>query len=98
MSLADLAGVDHAVVPQPGSLFFQSGPEVGQLLHMQGLTPIENAGASHGAHVLANPGLDLANPPERHTQVDDWLQQIALDAGLRGMENLLAAYHQQEAS
>jgi hypothetical protein len=96
--LADLAGIDPVVVPQPGSLFFQTGPEVGELLYPDGLTPIEGAGPSHGAQVLANPGLDLANPAERQTQLDDWLQQIALDAGLRGMESLLAAYHQQQAS
>jgi hypothetical protein len=28
------------------------------------------------------------------TPVDDWLQQIALDAGLSGMEALLAGYHE----
>jgi hypothetical protein len=97
-SLADLAGIDVVVVPQPGNLFFQTGPEVGKLLYPDGLTPIEGAGPSHGAQVLANPGLDLANPAERQTQLDDWLQQIALDAGLRGMESLLATYHQQQAS
>ena len=97
-SLADLAGIDPMVVPQPGNLFFQTGPEVGELLYLDGLAPIEGAGPSHGAQVLANPGLDLANPAERQTQLDDWLQQIALDAGLRGMESLLAAYHQQQAS
>lgn len=97
-SLANLVGIDPVVVPQPGNLFFQTAPEVGELLHPEGLIPIEGAGPSHGAQVLANPGLDLANPVERQTQLDDWLQQIALDAGLRGMETLLAAYHQQHAS
>jgi hypothetical protein len=85
-------------VSPPGNLYFQTGPEVGELLHPQGLMPIEGAGPSHGAHVLVNPSLDLANAEERNTQVDDWLQQIALDAGLRGMENLLIAYHQQQGS
>jgi hypothetical protein len=37
--------------------------------------------------------LDLAEPQERKLQLDDWVQQIALDAGLSGMEHLLAAYH-----
>jgi hypothetical protein len=97
-SLANLAGIDPVVVPRPGNLFFQTGPEVGELLSLDGLTPIEGAGPSHGAQVLANPGLDLANPAERQAQLDDWLQQIALDAGLRGMESLLTAYHQQQAS
>jgi hypothetical protein len=97
-ALADLAGIDPVVAPQPGNLFFQTGPEVGELLYIQGLTPIEDAGPSHGAQVLANPSLDLANPAERRTQLDDWLQQIGLDAGLRGMESLLADFHRQEAS
>lgn len=43
---------------------------------------------------LANPTLDLADPGEQRVQLDDWLQQIALDAGLSGMEDLLAAFHQ----
>jgi hypothetical protein len=62
-------------------------------LDLDGLAPIEGAGPSHGAQVLAIPGLDLANPAERQMQLDDRLQQIALDAGLRGMESLLTAYH-----
>lgn len=95
--LAGLADVDPVVVPQPGNLFLETGPEVSDLLYPQGLVPVEDAGLSHGAHVLANPGLDLSDPAERQSQLDDWLQQIALDAGLRGMENLLAAYHRQEA-
>jgi hypothetical protein len=69
-SLADLAGIDPVVVPQPGNLFFQTGPEVGELLYADGLTPIQGAGPSHGAQVLANPGLELANPAERETQLD----------------------------
>lgn len=76
VSLAGLAGIDAVIVPQPGNLFFQTGPEVAELLYLQGLAQTEGAGPSHGAHVLANPGLDLSDPVERGTQIDDWLQQI----------------------
>ena len=92
--LGDLAAIDPILVPQPGNLFLQTGPGVGDLLHPQGLRPIEDTGQSHGAHVLANPALDLSDPAERQSQVDDWLQQIALDAGLSGMQNLLSQYHE----
>ena len=55
------------------------------------------AGPSHGANLLANPTLDLAAAGDRRAQLDDWLQQIALDAGLSGMEKLLDAYHQEHS-
>jgi len=94
-ALAGLAGIDPVVVPLPANLDFITGPAVADLLHSAGLAPIPDAGPSHGANLLANPTLDLADPGDRRTQLDDWLQQIALDAGLSGMENLLAAYHQE---
>jgi hypothetical protein len=59
----------------------------------RGAHPIEDAGPSHGAQVFANPGLDLSDPATRRTHVDDWLQQIALDARLSGVENHLIDYH-----
>jgi hypothetical protein len=62
------------------------------------LTPIPGAGQSHGANLLANPTLDLADLRERELQLDDWLQQIALDAGLSGMEDALGSYHQKHAT
>ena len=42
-----------------------------------------------GAHVLADPAIDLADPGERRAQVDRWLEQIALDAGLTGMQRIV---------
>ncbi len=92
-ALAGLAGIDPVIMPPPASLDFITGPDVRELLHPGGLTQIPDAGTSHGANLLANPTLDLKDPAERHAQLDDWLQQIALDAGLSGMENLLTAYH-----
>ena len=94
-ALAGLTGIDPVIVPQPGNLFFQTGPEVAELLYLQGLVQTDGAGQSHGAHVIGNPGLDLGDPAERGEQIDGWLLQIALDAGLTGMENLLVAYHQE---
>lgn len=60
-----------------------------QVLDTRSLTPIPDAGTSTGAHVLADPGLDLADPSQRHEQTDAWLIQAALDAGLLGMERHL---------
>lgn len=94
-ALAGLAGIDPVIVPPPANLDFITGPVVTDLLYPGGLTPIPDAGPSHGANLLANPTLDLAAAGDRQAQLDDWLQQIALDAGLSGMENLLDAYHQE---
>ncbi|QNA72006.1 ATP-binding protein [Streptomyces sp. So13.3] len=92
-ALAALAGVDPLVVPQPLGLDFISGPDVPDLLAGNGLTPIPDAGTSHGANLLADPGVDQRDPGERRTLVDNWLQQISLDAGLRGMEQALVRVH-----
>ncbi len=95
-TLAALAGIDPVAVSQPASLDLQSGPAVTELLDMRGLTAVTDAGASHGANLVAQPALDLRNPVERHRQVDDWLVELALDAGYTGMGNLLDLYHQME--
>jgi len=96
-ALAGLAGIDPVIMPLPRSLDFVTGPAVNDLLESSALTQVPDAGPSHGANLIANPTLDLAEPDERRIQVDDWLQQIALDAGLSGMEDLLAAYHQEHS-
>jgi hypothetical protein len=93
--LADIAGVDPVIVPQPTNLHFVCGDSVSDLLYLNGLTVIEDAGASHGAHLLADPAHDLSELSERRLQIDSWLEQIALDAGLRGMERVLADHHRQ---
>jgi len=95
-ALAALAGVEPDLVPQPATLHFITGIPVGELLWPHKLTPITDAGTSHGANLLADPARDLADDDERREQVDDWLLQIALDAGLRGMEDLLREYHADE--
>jgi hypothetical protein len=94
-ALADFAGVDPLVVPQPSNLDLHTGPTVTELLNVHGLDRIEGAGTSHGANLLAQPALDLHDASDRRQQVDDWLTEIAMDAGLTGMEELLGLYHQQ---
>jgi Putative DNA-binding domain len=86
-ALAGLAGIDPVIVPPPANLDFVTGPVVGDLLYPGGLTQIPDAGPSHGANLLANPTLDLAAAGDRRAQLDDWLQQIALDAGSAGWRN-----------
>jgi hypothetical protein len=54
-----------------------------------GLSPIPEAGGSHGVHLLADPARDLAEQVERRDQGAAWLAQIALDGGLLGMEQRL---------
>lgn len=95
--LADLAGIDPAIVPQPAILHLFSEVDIHELLDLTDLHPIPDVGISRGANLLADPALDLANADERRSQVDNWLQQIALDAGLRGMEDVLARYHQEQS-
>jgi hypothetical protein len=92
-AVAGMAGIDPVVMPLPASPDFKTGRDVADLLQPDGLKPIPGAGPSRGASLLANPALDLGDPQERESLVGDWLQQIALDAGLSGMESLLAADH-----
>ena len=40
----------------------------------------------------ANPALDLRVVAERQDQVDGWLRQLGLDAGLTGMEDWNESY------
>ena len=93
-ALAGLAGIDPVLAPLPGNLHLLTGPAMTDLLSLDRLTVIPGAGPSHGANLLANPTLDLATSEERESQLDDWLQQIALDSGISGMEDLLVAYHE----
>lgn len=92
-----MAGIDPVIMPLPANLDFVTGLDVSDLLQTDGLAKIPGAGPSRGANLLTNPTLDLAKPQDRKIQLDDWLQQIALDAGLSGMESLLAAYHQKHS-
>jgi hypothetical protein len=50
---------------------------------------IPGVSGSRGAHLQADPALDLADSGDRITQVSRWLCQIAADAGLTGMERLI---------
>jgi hypothetical protein len=70
---------------------------VADVLDTTGLRQIPDAGVSKGAHLLADPALDLADENDRREQVTVWLAQIALDAGLLGMEQLLQRLAPAEA-
>jgi hypothetical protein len=86
-TVADLAAVDPITIRQPRVLHVVSGPPMAELLPP--LTPIRGGGESHGAHMLADPALDLSDPSERAEQVDRWLSKMGSDAGLLGMEDLV---------
>ena len=92
-AVAGIAGVDPVVLLHPPSFAFRSKPDVKDLLEAEGLTPLTDHGSSHGADTVANPAYDLREQRELDDQVDDWLAQIGLDAGLQGMERLLDQPH-----
>lgn len=87
--LSDLAGIDRIAVPQPRVLHFVTARPVTEVIEINGFRQIPDAGPSHGGHVLANPALDLSDIDDRREQIQAWLVQLALDAGLLGMEQLL---------
>jgi hypothetical protein len=87
--LAQMAGVDVVAVPQPRVLHVVTQRAITEILQINGLREIPEAGDSRGAHLLGDPVLDLGDPDDRRTQVRRWMSQIALDAGLLGMEQLL---------
>lgn len=88
-ALAELAGVDAFAVPQPRNLHLVTARPITSVLDTAALTTVPDTGTSHGAHLLADPALDLAEPDQRWTQVLQWVEQITLDAGLTGAEHLL---------
>src|SRR5215469_8854378 len=92
--VADLAGVDPITVRQPRVLHVVSGPPMAELLPDR-LRPIFGGGVSHGAHMLGDPALDLSDPMDRCEQVDRWLNQLGIDAGLVGMEELVGEMRNQ---
>jgi Schlafen, AlbA_2 len=87
--LAELAGIDPIAVPQPRVLHMKTSRPVTEVLNTSGLRLIPDTGNSMGAHLLADPARDLADDDDRRDQVRAWVTQIALDAGLLGMEQLL---------
>jgi hypothetical protein len=96
-ALAGMAGIDPVIMPLPANLDFVTGPAVSDLLQTDGLVQIRGAGPFHGANLLTNrhPGPCEARRPD--DPVRRRLQQIALDAGISGMETLLAAYDEAPA-
>jgi hypothetical protein len=84
--IADLADLDPILIPPPRNLHIVTGYEIAGFLPP--LQPITGATGSHGAHLRADPTLDLTDPEDRAAQATRWLCQIAADAGLAGMERL----------
>lgn len=92
-ALADIAGVESALAVGPASAELVTGPSIGDLLEPIGLRRIPDAGDSWGASLEVNPTYDLSDPTELGSQLDEWTVQIALDAGLQGMEAALERFH-----
>ncbi len=90
--IARIADIDTALVAQPRELHLAADRHVKELLHSNGLQEIPDAGPSSGGVFRANPALNLRNDTDRQEQVDDWLRQLGLDAGLTGMEGLVESY------
>ncbi|MYU24772.1 ATP-binding protein [Streptomyces sp. SID8352] len=90
--IARIADIDTALVAQPRELHLVADGQVKELLAFDGLQEIPEAGASGGGLFRANPALDLRSFTDRQEQVDDWLRQLGLDAGLTGMESLVERY------
>ncbi len=96
--LAKLAGIDPVRVGQLRKVDFQTGLPVTELLDTRGLELIPDSVLSRGTGgMFVDPSLDLNDPFERHEQIDCWLNQLALDAGLLGMERVLAQMKPREA-
>ncbi|MFF8790878.1 helix-turn-helix domain-containing protein [Streptomyces sp. NPDC015125] len=90
--IARVTDIDPALAAQPRELHLVADRHVKDLLRSDGLQEIPDAGASAGGVFRANPALDLRDAADRQEQVDDWLRQLGLDAGLTGMENLVEHY------
>ncbi|MFB6528978.1 helix-turn-helix domain-containing protein [Streptomyces sp. NPDC056399] len=95
--IARITDIDPALVAQPRELHLVADRQVKELLYSDVLQEIPGAGASAGGVFRANPALDLRVAAERQEQVDDWLRQLGLDAGLTGMEALVEEYRAKAA-
>ncbi|MFF7852125.1 hypothetical protein ACFZDF_31715 [Streptomyces sp. NPDC007910] len=90
--IARIADIDTALAAQPRELHLVADRQIKGLLYLDGLEEIPEAGASGGGVFRANPALNLRSFTDRQEQVDDWLRQLGLDAGLTGMESLVERY------
>ncbi|MEU3226814.1 ATP-binding protein [Streptomyces sp. NPDC006976] len=90
--IARITDIDPALVAQPRELHLVADRQVKELLRTEFLREIPDAGPSAGGVFRANPALDLRDIADRREQVDDWIRQLGLDAGLTGMEALVEGY------
>jgi hypothetical protein len=93
--LADIAGIEPYQIPRPMSMHVLMPYGVSKTLNNQNLQSIPESGFSGGALLLGDVTLDLSNETDLTKQIDQWMNQIALDAGLEGMESLLQHFHRQ---
>ena len=87
--LAALAGVDPVAVPQPHGVQFATALPVTELLFAPQLRTVPDGPPSHGAELYVDPSTELRDKDARMNQLHDWMVQVALDAGLLGMEQLV---------
>ena len=93
--LAEIAGIEIYQIPRPMSMHVLMPYGVARTLNNQNLRAIPESGYSGGAMLLGDMTLDLKQEADLNTQIDQWMVQIALDAGLEGMEPLLQLFHQR---
>nr|WP_168723195.1 ATP-binding protein [Streptomyces sp. SAT1] len=96
--IARITDIDPVLAAQPRELHLVADRHVKDLIQSDGLEEIPDAGASAGGVFRANPALDLRDAADRQEQVDDWLRQLGLDAGLTGMENMVERYRARAQS
>ncbi|MGA5732037.1 hypothetical protein ACPCI1_25760 [Streptomyces seoulensis] len=95
--LSRITDID-VLVAQPGQLHLVTNKPVVQLLRDDGLLGIPGVGGSRGGIFLSDPAPNLRDGDELQEQVDDWLCQLGLDAGLTGMEALAERFRAAEAA
>jgi len=91
--LSEIAGIEIFQVPVPMSMHVLMPYGVANTLIDQNLISIPDSGFSGGAFLLGDTTLDIGKNAELDQQVDQWMLQIALDAGLEGMEHLVQNLH-----
>ncbi|MFD4724730.1 hypothetical protein ACFWNW_06560 [Streptomyces seoulensis] len=95
--LSRITDID-VLVAQPGQLHLVTNKPVVQLLCDEQLLEIPAAGGSRGGIFLSDPARNLRDGDELQEQVDDWLCQLGLDAGLTGMEAPTERFRAAEAA
>lgn len=91
--VAEICDLDIGAVPRPMSMHLFMPHGVNNTINRTGLRVIPNSGPSSGAQLIGDAVLDLQDKGNLNHQVDQWVNQLALDGGLDGMERLISEYH-----